>query len=117
MKGIIKKEFAGKVRGFAFNMNTWEIVCEKLDMPISDVLQALSGKKQLKTMIIIIYAALSSYADFYEEEFELTEKAVGFHFNVGDPIFVEVMACMNESMNTSKALPQGDGKKKSISVT
>ena len=113
MKGIIKKEFAGKLRGFAFNMNTWEICEDLLDLPITDILSSLSGKVQLKTMRIMLYAALKSYADMHNEECEFTEKSVGYHFNVGDPVFTDIMSCMVNSNETPKPLPIGEGKKKS----
>lgn len=114
MKGIIFKEFAGKKRGFAFNMNTWEICEESLRLPIADILTGLQGPDQVKTMRIMFYAALKSHADMLGEDLDLTEKSVGYHFNVGDEVFNEVLACMVGSNDTIKPLPGGgDNKKKS----
>ena len=116
MKGIIKKEFAGKVRGFAFNMLSWELVCESMGLPMSDVLILLNGKDQLKAMRVIFYSALVSYAEMHGEEFELTERQVGCHFNVGDEVFTDVMACMTDSMATGKKMEPATTKKKSLSA-
>ena len=113
MTGIIFKEFAGKKRGFSFNMNTWEICEEILKLPIADILGGLQGSTHIKTMRVLFYAALKSHAEMLGEELELTEKSVGYHFNVGDSICNEVLACMLGSNDTIKPLPGSESKKKS----
>ena len=114
MKGVIKKEFAGKVRGFAFNMLTWEIVEDLTNLPLVDFLAKLKGDKdRMKTIRIFFFASLSSYAEMEGEVLDLTERQVGCHMNLNDNVLVDLMSCMAESMDTGKQIEGEPSKKKS----
>ena len=113
MKGEFKKEFAGKVRGFAFNMLTWEYVCESLNLPLSDVLGLLEGASSIKVMRVMIFSSLKSYADINGEELDINALQVGAEMGDNKAFLPEFLAEMTASMDTGKKIAGEVSKKKS----
>ena len=121
MKGIIKKQFAGKVRGFAFNMYTWEIISEMSGKPINEFLSGLAtgsaamGAESIKSVRVLIYAGLKSYADINNEVLDVNQFAVGAEIGESPDSVAEIISCMAESMAVETKKEQVPSKKKSIS--
>ena len=103
MKGIFKTKFAGKMRGFAWNMLTWEYVSMELKTPMEEILPMLQGYQALTVMRVLLYSGLQSYADLHNEQLELTSKEVGAAMGDDDKVLKDIIASMMESMGTGKA--------------
>lgn len=62
-KGICEITIGGEKRSLVFNMNTYAIFCEKMDIDISEFGDVFLDGRKLKATIALIWAGLASYAE------------------------------------------------------
>jgi hypothetical protein len=72
-KGLCEITIGGEKRSLKFNMNTYAIFCEKMDIDIEDFGAVFLDKRKLKATITLIWAGLASYAE------SKGENALGYH--------------------------------------
>ena len=122
MKGLINKEFAGKARGFAFNMYTWELISEMSGKPINEFLGSLSSGSEamsaesLKSVRFLIYCGLKSYADINGEVLDINQFQVGAEIGESPDLVASIISAMAESMSADNGKENPPSKKKLNSV-
>lgn len=67
-KGICEITFDGEKKSLIFNMNTYAIFCEKMDIDINDFGDVFLDSRKLKATITLIWAGLVSYAERNDEK-------------------------------------------------
>ena len=60
-RGTCIIDIGNKKRGIVFNMNTYAIFCEGMDVELSEMDKAFNGKKQAKSLCWLIYAGSIAY--------------------------------------------------------
>jgi hypothetical protein len=60
-KGTCIIEFGGKKRGLVFNMNTYAIFCEGMDIELMDIDKPFQDKRQAKSFCWLLYSAIIAY--------------------------------------------------------
>jgi len=85
-RGTCIINIGGKKRGIIFNMNTYAIFCEGMDIEISQIEEVFNGRKQQKGFCWLIYSGCVAYDekngnnldydihDFYDWVMDMSEK-------------------------------------------
>ena len=60
-RGTCLIDIGGKKRGLVFNMNTYAVFCEGMDVELSEIEDAFNGKKQAKAFCWLLYAGCVAY--------------------------------------------------------
>ena len=67
-RGTCLISMGGKKRGVIFNMNTYAIFCDGMDIEINQIEEVFNGRKQQKAFCWLIYSGCAAYDEKHNKD-------------------------------------------------